>query len=178
MRINAAARHHGLSYSRFMNGLKKANVILDRKVLADLAVTDPQALPDWLRSPKKRPKYGRSCSHAPGCSDPKGLRASGDDLQELDQVRIRYLGRKGELTQLLQGVGQSPRGGPPGRRKAAQRGQGRAGSQVLGRRWTGPNERLLERREQFDVTVPGRRPLRGRLHPITQISLEISRIFN
>ena len=43
MRINAAARLHELSYSRFMNGLKKANVILDRKVLASLAVTDPQA---------------------------------------------------------------------------------------------------------------------------------------
>ncbi len=43
MRINAAARLHELSYSRFMNGLKKANVVLDRKVLASLAVTDPQA---------------------------------------------------------------------------------------------------------------------------------------
>ena len=39
-RINAAARLHGLSYSRFMNGLKKANITLDRKVLADLAVND------------------------------------------------------------------------------------------------------------------------------------------
>ena len=39
-RINAAARLHGLSYSRFMNGLKKANINLDRKVLADLAVRD------------------------------------------------------------------------------------------------------------------------------------------
>ncbi len=39
-RINAAARQHGLSYSRFMNGLKKANITLDRKVLADLAVHD------------------------------------------------------------------------------------------------------------------------------------------
>jgi large subunit ribosomal protein L20 len=43
MRINAAARLHDLSYSRFMNGLKKANIILDRKVLASLAMTDPQA---------------------------------------------------------------------------------------------------------------------------------------
>ena len=40
-RINAAARSHGLSYSRFMDGLKKAGVDLDRKVLADLAVNDP-----------------------------------------------------------------------------------------------------------------------------------------
>lgn len=39
-RINAAARMHGLSYSRFMNGLKRAGIGLDRKVLADLAVRD------------------------------------------------------------------------------------------------------------------------------------------
>ena len=38
LRINAAAREHGLSYSRFMDGLKKADINLDRKVLADLAV--------------------------------------------------------------------------------------------------------------------------------------------
>lgn len=40
-RINAAARINGLSYSRFMDGLKKANVDLDRKVLSDIAITDP-----------------------------------------------------------------------------------------------------------------------------------------
>ena len=40
VRINAAARMHGLSYSRFMNGLLKASVALDRKVLADIAVHD------------------------------------------------------------------------------------------------------------------------------------------
>jgi large subunit ribosomal protein L20 len=40
VRINAAARQFGLSYSRMMNGLKKASVSLDRKVLADLAVHD------------------------------------------------------------------------------------------------------------------------------------------
>ena len=42
-RINAACRQTGLSYSAFMAGLKKAGVLLDRKVLADLAVTDPGA---------------------------------------------------------------------------------------------------------------------------------------
>jgi len=41
VRINAAARLAGLSYSRFMDGLKKANIDLDRKVLADIAVHDP-----------------------------------------------------------------------------------------------------------------------------------------
>ncbi len=39
-RINAATRVNGLTYSRFMNGLKKADVALDRKVLADMAVFD------------------------------------------------------------------------------------------------------------------------------------------
>jgi large subunit ribosomal protein L20 len=42
-RINAAARGHGISYSRLMDALKKAHVELDRKILADLAVTDPGA---------------------------------------------------------------------------------------------------------------------------------------
>ena len=42
-RINAAARECGLSYSRFINGLSKAGVLLDRKVLADIAVRDPEA---------------------------------------------------------------------------------------------------------------------------------------
>lgn len=41
VRINAASRINGLSYSRFIFGLKKANVQIDRKVLADIAVTDP-----------------------------------------------------------------------------------------------------------------------------------------
>jgi large subunit ribosomal protein L20 len=40
-RINAAARTSGLSYSKFMNGLKKAGILLNRKVLADMAVNDP-----------------------------------------------------------------------------------------------------------------------------------------
>ena len=40
-RINAAARMNGLSYSRMINGLKKAGIDLDRKILADLAISDP-----------------------------------------------------------------------------------------------------------------------------------------
>jgi large subunit ribosomal protein L20 len=43
VRINAACREVGLSYSVFMNGLKKAGILLDRKVLAELAVNDPAA---------------------------------------------------------------------------------------------------------------------------------------
>lgn len=42
-RINAAARLNNLSYSRFINGLKRAGVEIDRKILAELAVSDPKA---------------------------------------------------------------------------------------------------------------------------------------
>jgi large subunit ribosomal protein L20 len=42
-RINAAAQNNGISYSRFINGLKKASVDIDRKMLADLAVNQPEA---------------------------------------------------------------------------------------------------------------------------------------
>ncbi len=40
-RINAAVRAHGLTYSRFINALRKANILLDRKVLSDMAIKDP-----------------------------------------------------------------------------------------------------------------------------------------
>src|SRR5918911_4924879 len=43
VRINAAARQNGLSYNQFVAGCKKAEIALDRKVLADLAVSDPAA---------------------------------------------------------------------------------------------------------------------------------------
>ena len=47
-RINAAAREHGLSYSRFIAGLKRAGVEMDRKVLAELAVAEPQAFSELV----------------------------------------------------------------------------------------------------------------------------------
>ncbi len=52
-RINAAARINGLSYSVFMNGLKKAGIELDRKVLADMAVNDPTAFSAVVEVAKK-----------------------------------------------------------------------------------------------------------------------------
>jgi large subunit ribosomal protein L20 len=53
-RINAAAREHGLSYSRFMNGLKQAGVEMDRKVLAQLALSDPKAFGDLAALAKSK----------------------------------------------------------------------------------------------------------------------------
>jgi len=52
-RINAAARNNGLSYSRLMNGLKKAGVDINRKMLADLAVNDSRAFGQLVETAKK-----------------------------------------------------------------------------------------------------------------------------
>jgi large subunit ribosomal protein L20 len=52
-RINAAAREHGMPYSRFVNGLKNAGVELDRKMLADLAVRDPAAFSELAELAKQ-----------------------------------------------------------------------------------------------------------------------------
>lgn len=49
-RINAGARLNGLSYSQFIHGLKQAGVRLDRKVLADIAVRDPQAFASIVKA--------------------------------------------------------------------------------------------------------------------------------
>lgn len=51
-RINAAAREHGMSYSVFMNGLKKAAIEVDRKVLADIAVADKVAFQQFVAQAK------------------------------------------------------------------------------------------------------------------------------
>ncbi len=61
MRINAAAREHGMSYSVFMRGLSLAGVELDRKVLADLAVRERTASPNSWSWPKpRRPRRVRA----------------------------------------------------------------------------------------------------------------------
>ncbi len=52
IRIGAATRQHGLSYSRFIGGLKKASIEMDRKQLADLAVRDPQGFEAVVTSVK------------------------------------------------------------------------------------------------------------------------------
>ncbi len=55
-RINAAARQNGLSYSRLMHGLKLAGVEVNRKMLAELAVTDPEAFAQLAETAKARLK--------------------------------------------------------------------------------------------------------------------------
>lgn len=49
VRINAAARENGLSYSRLITGLRKAGIALDRKILAEMAVSDPEGFSEITR---------------------------------------------------------------------------------------------------------------------------------
>ncbi|MBU2062799.1 MAG: 50S ribosomal protein L20, partial [Candidatus Omnitrophica bacterium] len=53
VRINAAVREHGMSYSRLIDGLKKAKIIINRKMLAELAVSDEKAFAALIKKIKK-----------------------------------------------------------------------------------------------------------------------------
>ncbi len=65
-RINAAARQHELSYSRFMNGLRVAGVELDRKALADLAVRSPDAFASLAEQAKAALRNGAASRESNG----------------------------------------------------------------------------------------------------------------
>ena len=53
-RINAACRMNGMSYSRFMNGLKLAGIEINRKMLSEIAISDPKAFADLVETAKKK----------------------------------------------------------------------------------------------------------------------------
>ena len=52
-RINAGTRMHGLSYSKFMNGLKKSNITINRKMLSEMAIHDPEGFAQLVETAKK-----------------------------------------------------------------------------------------------------------------------------
>ena len=55
VRLNAACREAGISYSRFINGLKRSNIEVDRKILSDLAITAPEAFAQIVETAKNAP---------------------------------------------------------------------------------------------------------------------------
>src|SRR5579875_2455975 len=148
MRINAGARAHGLSYNQFVAGLKAAGVELDRKVLADLAVSDPEA-------------FGRLAAQAKAALLARG-RPLRPHRRPLPLARVRRaspppapraaLAREARAL-LCRGRGRRRRGGG-GRRPA-----GRAPRRGLGRRGL-PARRGLDRRPSAarDRRLPARAP--------------------
>ena len=63
VRINAAARQEGMSYSQFMHGLKEAGIELDRKVLADIAVRDPETFRRFAEKAREAAAARATCGH-------------------------------------------------------------------------------------------------------------------
>jgi large subunit ribosomal protein L20 len=89
VRINAAARMYGLSYSRFMNGLLKANITLDRKALADLAIYDLNAFAKIAEQAKAALGAAPAVAQAatPAKAAPKAKASStGDDLKLIEGI--------------------------------------------------------------------------------------------
>ncbi len=63
-RINAGVREHGLTYSQFINGVKRAGIEVDRKVLSDLAIHEPAAFAALVKQAQEAlAKYARPCRH-------------------------------------------------------------------------------------------------------------------
>ncbi|MGV8075365.1 MAG: phenylalanine--tRNA ligase subunit alpha [Syntrophobacteraceae bacterium] len=109
----------------------------------------------------------------------KDIADSGEDIKALDQLRIRYLGRKGELARLFKDLARLSE--DERRRVGKLLNDAKVEIEALLSEAVDEAKekgRHLRRVDAFDVTVPGRRPIRGCLHPITQTALEVSRIFN
>ena len=109
----------------------------------------------------------------------RGATAAARSAAELEQVRVRFLGRQGELTQLLRSLGALPPAERPLVGAAANEAK-RELEALLDARLEAARdaERASERRGQrLDLTLPGRRPARGTLHPLTRVHDEIVTIF-
>ncbi len=200
VRINAAARLHGLSYSRLIAGLKAAGSELDRKVLADIAVRDPQAFGLSPRPPSRRcrRRWRRSPSPAPRRPElAVEPRASAADLAELaarfereaaavgdraawEELRLRWVGRKqGLVRSLLARLGEVPADERRAYGEAVNSLKERVEERLaeLDERLTAGEREAARRAAAIDVTLPGRRPALGSLHPVTLVQREIEEIF-
>ncbi len=100
-----------------------------------------------------------------------------EDLDRLESFRIAYLGKKGRLTASLKGMGRLSPEERPEAGKAANRVKARLIEAFEAKKREIEARNADTGREFFDVTLPGRRPLRGHLHPITLVMHEICCIF-
>jgi large subunit ribosomal protein L20 len=94
-RINAAAREHGVSYSKFISGLRKAGVEVDRKILAEIAINDPDAFAELVEvaagSKEKAPGAKKKAASAPKSADTeakvgKGSQSAADEVKKADEA--------------------------------------------------------------------------------------------
>ena len=105
--------------------------------------------------------------------------ANSNDLKDLDDARVLYLGKKGELTALLKGVSKLPKEDRPVMGDTINQAKFEI-QQLIENRKDELEEIALEKRileEKIDVTLPGRNFEKGGLHPITQTLINIENIF-
>ena len=105
--------------------------------------------------------------------------AGAPDERRLDDARIRYLGKKGELTQQLKTLGSQPAAERPAAGQAINEAKQQLKEALDRRRAELEKERLAQRlaRERIDITLPGRGQRNGGLHPVTLTLQEIERLF-
>jgi phenylalanyl-tRNA synthetase alpha chain len=101
------------------------------------------------------------------------------DLAALDSVRVRYLGKKGELTARLKALGDVPADERPAAGQAINKAKQSVQSSINGRRDSLQNEALAEKlkADAVDVTLPGRGLGRGGRHPVSRAAIRIEKIF-
>ena len=174
MRINAAARVHGLSYSRLIAGLHKAGLEIDRKVLADLAVNDANAFGVIAEQRQGQSRGGlRRWRAAALWAELDALTASALAQDRISRAICRSSRRsactgsaaKGVLTEQLKALGALPRARAAGRRRAHQCRQGGAAARDRGAARGARARRGRARSSppaRIDVTLPGRGESIGR----------------
>jgi len=102
-----------------------------------------------------------------------------DSLEQLDAIRVRYLGKKGELTQVLRGMGNLSPEERPIIGQFANQVRANLEEKLEGKRRELEEKALSNKlkEETLDVTLPGKRPPHGKLHPITKVLNQIREIF-
>ncbi|NLI80670.1 MAG: phenylalanine--tRNA ligase subunit alpha [Deltaproteobacteria bacterium] len=95
----------------------------------------------------------------------------------LEQLKVNYLGRKGQLSRLFKQMGQASEVERPIWGKLLNEAKEQL-EKAFSIALEESKKEAQKQKPSFDITVPGRRSLKGRLHPITQVVVEISRIFN
>jgi phenylalanyl-tRNA synthetase alpha chain len=99
------------------------------------------------------------------------------NADRLETFRIAYLGKKGRVTALLKGMGKLPPEERPEAGKIANRVKARLGEAFEARKREIARRDTASKRDLPDITLPGRKPVRGHVHPITQAEKDICAIF-
>ncbi len=94
--------------------------------------------------------------------------------EELEKIRIKYLGRKGELTKILHSIGDLPKGERPAIGKAANRLNAKLSGLIFGKKRSFEESKTLQWK---DLSLPGRKPYIGTLHPLSILYQETIDIF-